>query len=441
MIGLIYFWRRFYFILFWISPGQVMAGSDLLSLYDVMLASSPQVKIAESGIKKGEYERDEAFSRLLPQLELGSTINHTHYSNETVESRYNGERYFATVTQVLFDRTVWLGYERALALGQQYSADADDQTETLTISLLQHYFGVLIAEDRLSLTQAEHLLVSRSLSRITALLERQLASVTDKLVLQARSDELAAQLLEHENQVALTKNALGELIGQEIKGNLLGLPLDASRLTAVELEDIATLEQRVVTNNRRLSAQRAAVAAAEAELKMSYSGHYPTVSLSASHQQSNIGYDNAQSNSSDSQVVALNIKVPIYQGGAVVAREGAAYQQLIIEQQKLEQLRREINRELQEAYLNTYSYHARINAGLAAMTSAEASRLAVEKGLGYGIKSAVDLLESMKEEFSARNRYFEAQYNFLLSYALAKKWSGELGLGVIKDINSMLDRP
>jgi outer membrane protein len=133
--------------------------------------------------------------------------------------------------------------------------------------------------------------------------------------------------------------------------------------------------------------------------------------------------------------------MPLYSGGTTRARVSSSESDKEAAQQELEALRRQVIKETRTAYLGMTAELSRIKATHRALESAEKSRLATEKAFSYGVKNAVDVLDSIKEEFRARRDFYQSQYRFVTSLLVLHRWSGRLGEGDIRKANEWLATP
>jgi outer membrane protein len=354
------------------------------------------------------------------------------------ETYYNGERYSASITQVLYDSPVWQSFQRSRALSEQAEAQGENDIQGATADLVQRYFDVLAAQDSLELIQAEKRVVERNLERINSLYERQLASITEKLEVEARLDRLKSDEIEAENRIWVAREGLGEVIGRPVYEQLERL---ASRpnLAAFDLKNHDYWRDQALATNPLMQARLAAVEAQRRARKEAFGGHMPKVSLQLSSQKSNIGYENSLSNQTESNVAAVNIQIPLFAGGSTQARSDAAYEGMLIAQQELEQARRQVLREVRTAYLNTESSLAKVAAARVALSSAIKAREAAEKSFTFGINNAVDVLDRAREQYSAQRDLLEAHYSFLLSYTVLKRWGGTLSEQDLEQVNALLE--
>lgn len=412
---------------------------DLVHLYDRALSNDPRMISARAIERRANHTEREAFARLLPQVSADARVTRTHYDGGRVSDKYTGNRYGVNLTQVIFDRSLWQGYQRSKSLSLQQTQDAQERTNMSAADLVQRYFEVLAAEDSLALVQAEQRVVIHNLSRVESLFERQMVPVTDLLEVSARKDRLRSEELQASNAVELARESLSELVGQEVFGPLMRLNNDIELTELFDLNDLDYWQQSALTRNPYLLSKYAETQASLAGYREARGGHYPRVTFSLSSQKTNIGFENSASPTTQSDVAAINVQIPLFSGGGVNARSNAAYEDIIITEQQFEAARREVLREVRSAYLNLKSSYSRTHAAKRALESSQKARMASERSFNFGLTNAVEVLDRARDEFSARSELLGAQYSFLLAYTLLRRWSGEFGEADIELINQQLN--
>lgn len=412
--------------------------TDLHHLYERARLNDPRMISAEAMDRRAQYRERESFSRLLPQVSADARVARTNYDGGRVSEEYTGHRYSVNLTQVLFDRSVWQGYQRNRALSIQQTEDAQERRNIAAADLVQRYFEVLAAEDSLTLVQAEQRVVVQNLTRVESLFEKQMVPVTDLLEVTARKDRLRSEELQASNSVELARESLAELVGQEVYSPLKRLNPDIDITQLFELKDLDYWQQTALTNNPYLLSKYAETQASLAGYREARGGHYPRVTFTLSSQKTNIGFENSSSPTTQSDVAAINFQLPIFSGGGVSARSGAAYEDIIISEQQFEASRREVLRETRSAFLNVQSSYSRIHAAQRALESAEKARVAAERSFNFGLTNAVDVLDRARDEFSAQSELLGAKYSFLLAYTLLRRWSGEFDNTDIELLNRQL---
>lgn len=422
-----------------VAPGGVsMAeeGTDLLHLYHEARLEDPQILASFAHAQAGKEYQREAMGVLLPQLSLNAGTNQIHQRNDFIDESYDSENYSLVLRQYLYNKAAWENYQKFKSMALQSESEALDAQAEATVELARRYFTALAAEDELELVIAERRTTQESLDRVNALYARQLALVTDQLDLQARVDLLAAQELEARNQAIISREALAEIVGRPVKERLSRVRNDV-RLQMTE-RSLDNWVRDGIALNPALKARESGVAAAEAALRSGKGGHYPTLSLNLSAQQTNEGYNNSLAPRTDSYVAGVGLQVPIYSGGSTSARVRGLYQDQLVAEEQLEEIRRRVVKEITSAYLTANSNGEKIQANRLALASAHTSRESVEKALGYGMVNAVDVLAAVRNEFRARRDLLKTQYEFLSNVFTLNRWAGKPPIESVQSVNGWL---
>ncbi|MFR0688063.1 TolC family protein [Enterobacterales bacterium AE_CKDN230030158-1A_HGKHYDSX7] len=411
-------------------------ATDLMRLYQEARLEDPQILASHAHAQAGKEYQREAMGVLLPQLSLNAGTNQIHQQNDLVDESYDSESYSLVLRQFLYNKAAWENYQKFKSLARQSESEALDAQAEATVELARRYFTALAAEDELELVIAERRTTQESLDRVNALYARQLALVTDQLDLQARVDLLAAQELEARNQAIISREGLAEIVGRPVRERLSRVRNDV-RLQVSE-QSLESWVRDGIALNPALKARESGVEAAGAALRSGKGGHYPTLSLNLSAQQTNEGYNNSLAPRTDSYVAGIGLQVPIYSGGSTSARVRGLYQDQLVAEEQLEEIRRRVVKEITSAYLTANSNGEKIQANRLALVSAHKSRESAEKALGYGMVNAVDVLAAVRNEFRARRDLLKTQYEFLSNVFTLNRWAGKPPFESVRSVNGWL---
>lgn len=413
--------------------------TDLWQLFQEAELSDPQRLAARARGQGGEWRKREAFGQLLPQLNAGTTINRTLQETERNRALYNGERYFLSLSQVLYDPQVWHTYRRFSELAKQQHSEQAITEEEATLELIERYFMTLAAEDELALVEAELRSTERNLERVNSLYARQMAMVTDVLEISSRVDALQSSRISARNTVEAGREALSELVGRQVSEPLKRVDT-AAQFGAPE-QDRETWVEQALQHSPVLEARRHAVAVAQASLRQAKGGHAPKMTLNLSGQRSDIGYENAFSPRTDTYVASLNLQLPLYAGGSTNAGVRYGYSELQAAEHDLERTRRQVIRETRSAFYASEAGVSKVAASRKALQSANKAREAAERAFGFGVMNAVDVLNTVQQEYAARRALLQAQYDLLMNSLVLRRWSGTLVRDDVRKANQWLSVP
>lgn len=399
-----------------IALGSPLAwGASLMDLYQEVLANDPRLQQADA--ERDVYGARERYSRgaLLPQVSLsaqGTRNKREPIEGQGQEDYYYGERYSLALRQSLYNKAQWEAYRGARRSAEEFEARYEDMEAAVTVDLVERYTQVLAAEDNLSFVVAEREAAESQLRQIRARYDRQMAMITDLYEVEARVDRLLTEELQARNDVDMAREGMAEMLGRSLDEGLAPLlehpPVDEA------LQPLEEWLQVGLTNNHRLAAERSAVQAATAGVREARGRRHPTVDLQLSAQRTDIGYENAPAPESEYYVASLNLNMPLFSGGQVSAQVSESRARLRMAEQRLTEQERRIRKEIREAYLTTRTATMRVSATRKAVTSAEKSYEARQRGLEYGTVTVVDVLDAAEQLFMARRDHRQAYYDLMV---------------------------
>lgn len=418
-------------------------SADLLDFYHESMASDPRLQRAES--EAAIYQARERYSLggLLPQAQISAQGTRTRrdstgsFANATDRSYYNGERYYFSLSQPLYDKPGWESFRSASAEADQYYARLDETKSLVAVDLLDRYTMVLSAEDNYQFVIAERKAAEQQLKLVKARYDRQLARLTDLLAVEARTDTLLAQELSARNEVLLAREAMSEVLGRTVDEPFA--PLRQGVDPFIELGTLAEWIQRGMAANAGLKASRLAVKTARSQVKAAAGNRHPSLTLSLSAQSSDIGYENAQVPTNETYVAAVNLMVPLYSGGQVSAQVAEAQARLRMAENQNDQVERTLRKDIRQAFLNARSATERVAATKKALNSAEKSYQAQTKGLEYGTVTVVDVLNASETLFEAKRDHRRAYYDLMLETLTLYQIAGEFSAEKMAGFNSWLE--
>ena len=418
-------------------------AADLIELYDQALATNPTLKGSEYAIDQANAQKDEAMSKLLPQVSAVGILSWNHYTQSGITStsltttqNYPGSRGVIQARQVLFYLPDYLRLQGAGATVQQRDLELEATHMSVAADLIDRYFTVLEAIDEMSAVQGEKALTEGEMKRIRRMNEMQLSPVTDLYEVEAYYQSLITREIEIENE---------RLVGLEKLRELAGIPVSTvAPLTRDRLPDVPGMADEWVRDatqqNPALVALQYAIDANEKIIASSRAEHLPQLSLQLSEiYADNGGYDNRSLGGRYTVgTVGLQLSIPIYSGGGLEAgvREAVANYQIALE--KKAQKLREIERETRTAYLDARAGRARIDSTAKEVESREKARDAQERSYELGIATIVAVLESKKNLLKARFEQAQARYHYIRSLAALRLWAGNLTRQSLEDTNTWL---
>jgi outer membrane protein len=430
-------------------------SEDLMTIYHQALEADPESKAAAINMEITKEQTQEALGQMLPQISgtanwSGNASNNPSQTQTVLDSKgkassvpnpntsYAGTRYYASLNQTLFDFSKFWNWRRANTVEEQYSAENIAAQHALMHKVIEKYFGVLEAEDQLYFYQTERNAMSKRLEQTQKQFAKQLVKVTDVYEVEARLDQLKASEIEAETIVVTAKESLKELTNipfsdlYKLRENVDYKPLEG------QLEQWLEVAK---SENPTLAAQLKAIEAAHDSVTVQKSKFLPEVDLQLNYYDTNTGYQSSQiskSGSVSTAVGAINVSVPIFDGGVSIHQLFESQHKLELAKNENEAKVRALIKETSDSFLSSNASVRRIEASRKAVASAAKSREANESGFKFGVKTVTDILNAQQEEFKAKRELSQAKYAYIKHRARFMRSVGMITEQNIEEVNNWL---
>lgn len=411
----------------------VTYAANLSEIYQIAQARDSVIQATEAQYAAAIEALPLARSALRPNMELNADIAINETNNDGTGS-YQSNSYGASITQNIYNSAAWHSAKKAKLNVAQANATMLEAKQNLMYRTAQAYFNILTAEEVFFASSSSREAISRQTEQAERRFEVGLTAVTDVKEAQAQLDLAVAREVVAENQLALAKEALRVIIGQDVPA-LSGLKEDAelTRPNPASIQEwIAMAEQ----NSPRLLIADLDQALAEKDIKIEGGGRKPTIAL-------NGGYTNSTSEAStnrdvESGQIKLQLNYPLYTGGrtsALVRQAKARAKQAGFNR---ETVRRAVEQETRDAYLSVIADVSQANALQQALSSTEVAREATQAGYEAGTRTAVEVLVSLRDTFNASADYAAARHQYVVRSLQLRLAAGILAEKHIESVNKSL---
>ncbi len=409
-------------------------ADDLLSLYKSAMQDNPTLKIRELGIERAKADADIAVSRLYPQVNL-QVSGSKNYSNEAGRlSDYYGQRAILSARQAILDLASYYRFDSARYAAKQAESEAHLARMQLTAQLIDSYLEGLQSDDEMEQLWGEKEVATQQVARLLAMFQMQMAKVTDLSEATAYLQQLETRQIDVANKADAARIKLRELSGRD-PGELA--VLTRSNFPVVPYDENYWVRS-ALDGNPDILARTEAVKVSRSTLSSARAEHYPQLSFLMQRNESNQDIDNLPRREFGVNVVGLELRIPIYEGGRVNATMASALAQLNIAQQQLEATRRTVERDMRLVFASAIANHARIESTTNQVNAMEQSVTAQEVGFDLGVVTVIDVLDARRRLFKARLDLAKARYDFLRDLMGLRMRSGGLRQADIEEFNQWL---
>lgn len=416
---------------------QPEVGVTLEDFLGAAVEFSPTLRVAEESLNIGSSRKRQASGQLLPQVRANANVSdNRRRDGNNLLSTFEGERYSVVLTQVLFNWQAFAARSQASFIENQLEAEYYGALANLLTEVAENYFNVLQAEDALDSIASELEAVNNQLNQIQSLYDRQLAQITDLYQAQASAAAVEAEQLRLETELALSQEALYSATGMTA-GDLAGMRDDAT-VPALE-NSVNYWVNKAKENNHQIEAQQYAVQAANKRISERKGAYMPQVNLIAQVQQTNLGFENAFIGQNDISFLGLDVTIPLYAGGTNRAAVREATSQHRIAQSELQIVELEANQRVRSAYLQVSAAENFIAAARKLLESATLSSRAMQQGFNLGVVTSVEVLNALRDQFSAQRDLQRARYDHVKFLVFLKREAGLLSAEDMVEVSSWLE--
>jgi outer membrane protein len=402
-------------------------AADLLSVYDRALQNDPQIREADATRLAQREARPQAVGPMLPQI--SASAGRTRNQNDINGSEWNSSGTWSlSLRQSIFSWANIVALRTSSDQVAQAEANFLVQQQSLAQRVAQLYFAVLQAQDNLRAQEAARDALSKQLDQAEQRFEVGLIPVTDVQEARAARDTSAAQVISAKRSLASAEEQLRAVIAERpVALNEPGA--DMPLLSPDPASEDAWVKQSL-DQNASLMASRLAAEIARDNVDSAFSGHLPSVDLSASQSHSTVT-DNSKS-------ISLQLSVPLFSGGTTSSRVRQSQYQWIAAKERLERTSRDTERQARDAYQAVNSDIARVNALRVALESSRTALASTELGAEVGTRTTIDVLNSRQQLIQAETNYSAAKYSYLNNLIALRLAAGDLDRRTLEEVNRLL---
>ncbi len=417
----------------------VSAGAHAENLLDIY----QQAQIKDPQLLQSKAVRDQAFEKinesraaLLPQINLGAGLNYLQNKNDTQSN--NKASGSLSLDQSIYRRSNWVNLDLTEKGATQSDVAYNLEVQNLMVRSATAYFNVLKAMDTLEFVRANKVAVERQLEQTQQRFEVGLTAITDVHEAEASRDQALADEINAENDLANSYEALRELTGIDHRNlDVLNTDRFSPQKTAFGSDKWLEL---ALDKNLQLHSARITKDIAKEQIDLAKTGHEPTLDLGAGLQTSNTDYKlDSISGGNDNQAnIGLTFKLPIYSGGATSSKVKQAQYNYVAASELLEKNFRSVQSTVRSSYNNVNASIGSVRAYSQSVISADSALKATEAGYEVGTRTIVDVLDSTRKLYDAKQKLSAARYNYILNILSLKQAAGVLEAQDLVEVNQGL---
>ncbi|OGT36963.1 MAG: hypothetical protein A3F11_09315 [Gammaproteobacteria bacterium RIFCSPHIGHO2_12_FULL_37_14] len=433
-------------------------AADLIEVFQQALTSDPTYQQAIAQRLSTKQGVPINIAALLPNLSITAnpTVTRSAFSGNNFDTnvagvpltpRNNtnlGYTLALTATQTVFDFAKFANVANALATSKGADATLNAALQSLMVRVSSAYFAVLKDEENLSYSEASKLAFAKQLDQIKQQYDVGLKTITDVYTAQASYDSAVATYIAAENAVDNDKENLRVITGKYY--HKLSALRDEFPLITPEPVNIDAWTKIAEQQNWLIKASQYNVDASRQIIKQQFAGHLPTVDLEGTlnrvYSKDINGYnsinDPSGTGTTTNRAIAINLNVPLFSGGGVIANTNQASYNYQVAQQQLEQTIRNTINTTRQSYLGILSGISQIKADKQTIKSTISSLEGLEASYQVGTETLVNVLNQQQKVFQAQTEYATDRYAYVNSILALKQAAGTLRFDDLRAINAWL---
>ena len=426
---------------------QPVLAVDFLQSLELAVESDPDILAAEFEYQAIQASRPQSKSALLPSVDFSIYKSHTNAETENSSDpavRPNGSTSFDTdgyslsLNQTIYNHGVYKTLEQTDINIAAATANIHAARQALIIRVAEAYFNVLGAQDNLKFARAEKKAIGQQLEQTQKRFDVGLIAITDVKESQARYDVSVADEIEAENLLETSRESLRSIIGMMPED--INVLAENMPLLKPNPANISEWTETAKQNNPQLQAAKYTFQAAQKQVTIDQSEHYPSLGLVAQHNYTSPdGGSSVISDTTDTSIT-LQLNIPIYSGGLTSAKK----RQSIANKEKARALHnkalRQATKNTRDSYLGVNTSIAQVKAFKQALISTQTAHEATQAGFEVGTRTSIDVLSSLREQYRAERDYARARYTYILNLLKLKQAAGILSKDDVIQINQWLNQ-
>lgn len=419
-------------------------AADLLSLYREAAGQDPAVASARASLQaaRERVTQAEAANGFGAGINASANANyadlHTRGLPGSLDRGYQAASVSAYVNKPLIRPANQVAIEQANAAAKLSEVALASAQMDVATRLSQAYFDVLLAQDNLTLVQAQKAAVAEQLAQARRNFEVGTATIVDTNEAQSRYDQVIAQEIAANNELDRTRWALRNVVGR-YEANLKRLRPNVQ----VPSPNPANMEAWVTRSEANAFGVRIAqqsLAISEYDVKRAQTGKDWTLDATASvaHAQNRASLSSSANGWSNTGTIGLSFNWPFDISGGVSARIRETLALVDKNRNDVETARRAAGLSVRQSYLGVTSGVAGVAAQQQALKSAETLLASTKVGLEVGVRTNLDVLNAQQQVTQVQRDLALARYNTLLNDLRLKAATGVLSEDDIRATNAYL---
>jgi len=411
-------------------------ATDLEEVYEQARQYDAEFSAAQYDLEAARQLIPVARSTFLPQLSFAGEAGLSTLADDG-ESSYEETSLSLSLSQTVFNRAYGKTLDQAEITVRQAEAQYAALGQALILRVATAYFEVLRAQAIVEFSQSELEAISRQLEQAERRFDVGLVPITDVRSAQAQHDLAVAQEIAASNQLSTAREALVLISGVDTES--LALLADDLPLLPPDPADIDAWVDQAIDQNLELMIARFAEQSSTTQVAIERAARYPVLNLVGSAASATT--EQALRSDTDAAEIKLQLTVPLLTGGRINAQVAQARAQALSSGEQLLAQKRATTQQTRDGYRGVQASISLVKALRQALESTRKSAEATEAGFRAGTRTSVEVLQALRDTYSAQSDYASARYDYIINSLNLKAASGTLSESDLYAVNRFLAEP
>ncbi len=402
---------------------QAQAQMTLQQAYQATLDYNAKLQGERAQVRAERASVDEAWAGVKPKLDVTAAYGRARTTQDFAQGELfqidTYDRYDVSLNQVLYSHKNFTAISRAKRAAELAEMRARGTEYETGVEVVQAYVDVIKNQRLKEILTAEKDSHLYRLKQMEDMLGRGLTTLAQVLDARAEVDQINARLVEINNSHRVALQQLSQLTGQSVDRVA---PLDENRWKEIPQRLQRDWLSAALSHSARVNMAEAEVALADASHSYESANHYPELYLSGRYSEN----DTVTTSLREEAKIELQLRIPLYSGGATSARSRAAAEREAKALAMLDYSRRQVRTEVQRLTSQLDGLHDNINALFQSLASSQAAENAAEEGFSAGVRRLQELLDAQQRRSRVEQELVSAIYASSIRYAELLSLVGEL---------------
>jgi outer membrane protein len=430
---------RFFIIILVITLSPVIYSADILDIYNRALKFNNDLKIISNNNEISKEKYNQTSSSLFPDIGISAStqeVNTNKYNGAGTVGDYESETATLKITQPLLRIYFFDELNKAEASINKSQIEISNYKKDLIIKSAELYFSLINSNNKHKAELIKNEIMSLKYNNAKKLFSE--GYITDIELNKHKNNFNIASI-----ELDVSLNEL-ELVRQDIYIFTGREALDIHDLDTIADIPFINYEaelliSKAITSFDSIKLALLDIDISKYEMESNRSQHYPTVDLIATYDYSDTGSGSRLGRTTrESNTVGLTVNFPIYQGGFQSSKVEESRYKYENAKVNLDQLRRSIKRDITDKVNNHNLLKKLIIANKNRYGDANIDFITTRNGSQSGLYSNVELKDSEYKLTIAKHELISNTLKYLLTDLELKKYSSELNIQSIKNINQIL---